>query len=288
VPAAAGSAIDVIPRIVFEQLSIQLGQPIIVETRVGAGTTIGTAAVAKAEPDGYTILVNSSALTVSPSVYPNLPYSPVRDLSAIIPIGSLPNVLIVSPSKGYKTVGELVAAARVAPGSINFASTGVGAATHMSAERFRLSAGFEAVHIPFKGGPEAMTEVLTGRVHYYFCPVGTALPYIRDGRLGALVVSTPKRSSALPDVPTTLEAGFADSDYTFWMGMFAPKNTPRYIVEKLYLETEKALRMASVRAKLEQLGVEPLPMNPEEFDAHVEKELRMNDPLIKALGLGPN
>ena len=227
IPFGAGSATDVIPRIVFDELSARLGQPIIVENRGGAGGTIGAAAVAKADPDGYTLLVHSSAHTITPAIYPNLSYDAGSDFFAVGAIGNVPNVLIIAPSKGLKTLAEFVAAAKAKPGSFNFASVGVGSAVHLSAERFRIAAGYEAQHIPFKGGAEALTEVIAGRVEYYFCPIATALPHIRDGKLLGLAVSSPKRASALPDVPTTLEAGFADSDYTFWIGVFAPAKTRR-------------------------------------------------------------
>ena len=288
VPFGAGSAVDVIPRIVFEQLGQQLGQAIIVENRVGAGGTAGMAVVAKAEPDGYTLLANSSAHSVTPSVYTNLSYDTVRDLAAVIPLGNVPNVLIVSPEKGFKSVADFVATAKAKTGTFNFATTGVGSATHMSAERFRLAAGFEAAHVPFKSGSEALTEIIAGRIEYYFCPIGTAMPFIRDNRVAALVVSPPRRASVLPDVPTTLEAGYADSDYTFWLGLFAPARTPRTIIDKLHAETAKALKAAGVKPKLEANGVEPLELTPTQFDAQVAAEVAANAGLVKALQLKPN
>ena len=288
IPFGAGSAVDVIPRIVFEELGRQLGQPVIVENRVGAGGTAGMAVVAKADPDGYTLLVNSSAHTIVPSVYPSLSFDTVQDLAGVIPLGNLPNVLVVSPEKGFKSIGDLVAGAKARPGTFNFSTTGVGTATHMSAERFRLSAGFEAVHVPFRGGAEALTEIVAGRIEYYFCPIGTAIPMIRDGRILGLAVSPPKRASALPDVPTTLEAGYANSDYSFWMGLFAPARTPRAIIERLHAETAKALQAPGVRGKLEANGVEPFELTPAAFDAHVVAEIAANAPLVKALGLKAN
>lgn len=288
IPFGAGSATDVIPRIVFDQLSIQLGQQVIVENRGGAGGTIGAAAVAKADPDGYTLLVNSSAHTITPAIYPNLTYDARQDFVAVGAIGNVPNVLIIAPSKGIKTLAEFVAAAKAKPGSFNFASVGVGSAVHLSAERFRIAAGYEAVHIPFKGGSEALTEVIAGRVEYYFCPIATALPHIRDGNLLGLAVSSPKRAAALPDVPTTLEAGYADSDYTFWIGMFAPAKTPKEIVDKLNRELAIAVQAPAVREKLAALGVEAMPMTPVEFDAYVKGELTRYATFAKAAGLKPN
>ena len=179
IPFAAGSATDVVPRVVFEPLSAQLGQVIVVENRGGAGTTIGAALVAKAEADGYTLLATSSAHTLVPTVYPSAPYDTAADFAAVVSLGSGPNVLVVSSAKDFKTAQDLVAAAKARPGSFNFASAGVGSATHLSAERFRMAAGFDAVHIPFRGGAEAITEVLAGRAEFYFCPLGTALPQVR-------------------------------------------------------------------------------------------------------------
>jgi tripartite-type tricarboxylate transporter receptor subunit TctC len=286
VPYGAGSSTDIVPRVVFDELSRQLGQSIVVENRTGAGGTIGAAFVAKADADGYTILVNSSAHAIAPSLYPNLSYDPARDFAAVIPLGSSPNVLVVSPDKGFKTVGDLVAAAKAKPGALTFSSVGIGSATHLSAERFRSSAGFEALHVPFRGGPEAMSEVMAGRVDFFFGPVGLVLPLVREGKLVALVVNGAKRSAALPDVPTTQEAGFADAEYPIWFGLFAPAKTPRDVVDKLHRETLRALQAPKVAAKLSTLGVDPMVMTPGEFDAFVRNEIAVNAALVKTAGVG--
>ena len=220
VPVAAGSTTDIVPRVVFEQLSRQFGQSIIVENRTGAGGTTGAAFVAKADPDGYTLLAHGGAHTIAPSLYPKLSYHPAQDFAAVVPLGTSPNVLVVSPARGIKTVGDFVAAAKAKPGGFNFSSVGVGTATHLSAERFRFSAGVEATHVPFRGGAEAMSEVIAGRIDFFFGPVGIVLPNVRAGTLAALVVNGAKRATALPDVPTTLEAGFADAEYPSWFGLF--------------------------------------------------------------------
>ena len=288
VPVGAGSTADTIPRLVFEQLSPQLGQSTVVENRPGAGVTIGTAFVAKADPDGYTILATGNAHTIAPSLYPNLSYHPARDFAAVIPLGISPQVMVVSPAKGLKTVGDLVAAAKAKPGAFNFSSVGVGTATHLAAERFRFSAKVEAVHVPFKGGAEAMSEVIAGRVDFFFGPVPLVLPHVREGKLAALVVNGAKRAAALPDVPTTLEAGFADAEYPIWFGLFLPAKTPRDIVDKLHRETLKALQAPKVRDKLVTLGLDPMVMTPAEFDAHVEKEIAVNAALVKAVGIKPD
>lgn len=285
VPFGAGSAADIIPRIVLEQVSAQLGQPIVIENRAGAGSTTGSAVVAKAEPDGYTFLSTSSAYSVTPAIYHNLSYDPAKDLVAVATFGGLPSVLIVSANAPYSTLADFVAAAKAKPGSFNFASVGIGSAVHMAAERFRLSAGYQAAHVPFKSGSEALTEIIADRIHYYFCPANTALPFIREGKLKALAVSTPKRVSALPEVPTTLEAGFKDSDYTSWVGMLAPANTPREIVERLHKEITAALQTAKVRDKLIPNGIEPMPLTPAEFDAQIAAEIKANAVVAKMLAL---
>ena len=288
IPFGAGSLTDVVPRVVFDQVGRQLGQTIVVENRTGAGGTIGVAAVAKAGPDGHTLLANSSAHTIAPAIYPNLAYDTARDLAAVISLGQTPMVMIMSPSKGHRTVQDFVKAAKAKPGSINFASAGVGTATHLAAERFIRSAGFQAVHIPHRGGAEALTDVIAGRVDFYFCPIGTAIPHVREGRVLALAVSSPKRASALPDVPSTIEAGYNDSDYTFWVGVFAPAKTPTGIVTRLHQETRNALQVAAVKTRLIELGVDGMDLTPAEFDNLVQKEIVTSAALAKAAGLKPN
>ncbi len=284
IPFGAGSATDVVPRAVFDLLAMELGQPIVIENRGGAGGTLGVGAVVRAEPDGYTILANSSAHTIAPWFVPNTPYDTAKDLVGALMIGQNANVLIVSPSKGWKTVQDFVAFAKARRGTANYGSAGVGTATHMSAERFRVSAGFEAVHIPYKGGAEALTDVLGGRIDFYFCPISTALPLIRDGRVLALVVSTPNRMPDLPDVPTSLEAGYRESDTTIWYGVFMPAKTPRAIVEKFHAAGTKLLASPQMQEKLRQLAVYPMPLTPAEIDRLVADEIVANGKLIKAAG----
>jgi tripartite-type tricarboxylate transporter receptor subunit TctC len=285
VPLTAGSATDLIPRTVFEQVSTQLNQPMVVENRVGGGGTIGAATVAKSDPDGYTILVHSNAHVVAPAIQPSLSYDVVHDFAGVTPLGNVPLVMVVSPSKNLKTIQEFVAAARAKPGSINFASGGTGTPPHLTAVRFNMSAGITGTHIPFKGAPEALTEVLAGRVDYYFCPIAPALALVREGKLLALAVSSSKRATALPDVPTTLEAGYRDSDFDFWTGMFVPAKTPRDIVNRLHRETVKALQNPEIQAKLGKMGVEQLVMTPEAFDKRVAEEVVSAAALAKAAGI---
>ena len=283
VPFGAGSTIDILGRIVLEPLSVALGQPIVVENRGGAGGTIGSAAVANAAPDGYTILITASAHSATPAAYPNAPYD-VRDLRGVAIFGVVPNVTVISPAKGIKNLKELVAAAKA--GRINtFASAGIGSATHWAAERLRLAAGFAGTHVPFKGGPEALTQVASGEVDWMSIGVTSGLPFIRQGRLIPLAVSTAKRSSILPDVPTNEEAGVPDSDYTFWNGILIHAKTPADIVQRLHDETMKVLAQPAVAERLKPQGLEPLPLKPAEFDAMIAKEIETNKAIVKAAGL---
>ena len=285
VPVGAGSSTDIVHRIVLEQLSTQLGQAIVIENRVGAGGTIGTALVAKAAADGYTLLANGAAHTIAPAMYRNLPYDPVRDFAAIAPLGSSPSVLVVSSTRGIRTAADLVAAAKARPNALNFSSVGVGTATHLSAERFQASAGVKATHIPFKGGAEAMAEVIAGRVDFFFGPVALVLSQIHAGKLVPLAVNSASRSGALPDVPTLSEAGIKGAEYPIWFGLFAPAATPHHVVERLNRETLDALKAPKVRERLAALGVDPMPMSADEFALHVRREVALNGQLAQDAGL---
>ncbi|MGA8902398.1 tripartite tricarboxylate transporter substrate binding protein [Bradyrhizobium sp.] len=285
VPVGAGSLADTIARLVLDRLASQLGQPIIVENRTGAGGTIGAAFVAKSPADGYTLLIHSNAHTIAPALYPSLSYDPARDFAAVAPLGISPLVLVVSASKGFKTVGDLIAAGKAKPNSLTFASVGVGTATHLSAERFRASTGINAVHVPFRGGPQAMTEVMAGRVDFFFGPLGLVLPQIRDGKLVPLVVNGYRRSAALPNVPTTSEVGLANAEFPIWFGMFAPAQTPRAIVDKLHDQTLRAEQTGDVKDKLARLAVDPMTMTADQFAAFVAKEVAANAALVKMAGI---
>jgi tripartite-type tricarboxylate transporter receptor subunit TctC len=284
VPLAAGSASDVIARLVLDQVSKQVGQPIVIENRGGAGGTIGSNIVAKAAPDGYTILA-AGGLASAHALYAKLPYATLEDFAPVIPLGQQPMVLLTAQSKGFKTVGELIAAAKVRPGTLNFASVGIGSASHFAAERLRVSAGIEAQHIMFKGAAEALTDVIAGRVDFIYLPIAAALPLIKDGKLAALAVNTSKRAVALPEVSTTTEAGLVDSASPFWSGLFLPAKTPRDIVVKLHQETEKALQLHSMQERLAELGVEPMPMSPEQFDKYFRDEVEADVKLVKAANI---
>ena len=287
IPFGAGSATDVVPRVVFDRLSAELGQSIVVENRPGAGGTLGTALVVKAAPDGYSVLAHSSALTIAPAIFPDLTFDAAKDLSSVLMIGASANVMIVPASRPWKTVQEFIAEAKAKPGSISFGSVGTGSAVHISAEKFRLAAGFEATHVPYRGGAEVIADILGGRVDFYFCPLATALPLIRAGQVRALVVSTPTRVADLPDVPTPVEIGLKDADSAIWFGVFMPSKTPRDIVDKFHAAGLKVLGDRAMQASLKQLGVEPLPMTPEEMHAFIVRETAANLAVIKAAGIKP-
>ena len=285
VPYGAGSATDLVPRTIFEPLGAQIGRPIIIENRPGGGTTVASSAVAKAEPDGHTVLVHSNAIVTVPAIQANVPYDPVRDFSGITPLANVPMVLVVAPAKNITSVQQLVAAARAKPGTINYAAAGIGTPPHLTTERFRIAANFEGQLVPFKSAPEAVVEVLAARVDFYFCPLPAAMSLIAEKKLLALAVSSARRAAALPDVPTTLEAGFPDSDFDFWVGAFVPKKTPRDTVRKMHGELVKAIGSPAVVEKLARLGVEPMIMSPEEFDARIAKEADVAVKLAKAANI---
>jgi tripartite-type tricarboxylate transporter receptor subunit TctC len=287
IPFGAGSATDVVPRVVLDGLAAELGQSIVVENRPGAGGTLGTAMVVKADPDGYSILAHSSALAIAPAIYPKLTFDVSRDLASVLMIGSSANVMIVPVTRPWKTVQDFIADARAKPGSISFGSVGIGSAVHISAEKFRLAAGVETTHVPYRGGAEVIADILGGRIDFYFCPLPTALPLIQEGRVRALLVSTPQRAASLPDVPTPLEAGLKNAESVSWLGVFMPVKTPRDIVEKFHAAGIKVLAEPAMQARLKQLGVEPLPMSPREMDAFVAREIAESLEVVKAAGINP-
>jgi len=282
--ATAGSASDIIARSIAEKLQNEFGVSVIVENKPGAAGTVAIQTILNSPADGHSIFVYTGAHTVLPLIN-KVSYDPVKDFSAVTPLAIVPNVMVVSPNKGYKSVKDVVAAAKDKPGQLNYASAGLGSATHMSAEKFKLATGIDALHVPYKGSPEAITETMTGRIDYFFAPLVSALPMIKAGKLIPLAVSTPKRSSQLPDVPTLAEAGIAKSEYLFWIGMLVSSKTPRDIVNKLNQSTLKALQDAEVKDRLIGLGAEAMPMSPEQFDQLIKDELISNAAVIKAAGI---
>jgi len=288
VPQSAGSALDIVTRAVMEQVAARIGQPVVVENRTGAGNTIAMAAVARAEPDGYTVLANSSTHSLVPVTYTNLPFDTFRDLTPIIPLSNTALVMVVSGAKGYKNVADFVADAKAKRGAMNYSSGGVGSITHLAMEAFRLAAGFEAVHVPFKGAPEALTEVLAGRADFYFSPLPATLPFLQDGKLKAIAVSGSNRAAALPDVPTLREAGYPEATYNFWVGLFLPSKTPEAIMDRLYRETQAVLETPLLKERFVRLGADFLPLNRAAFAQMIQEEFVLNARVAKAAGVKAN
>ncbi len=288
VPFTPGSVTDVLGRSVSDKLAASLGQPVVVENRPGAGGTIGIAQVAKAAPDGYTLVVVSAGYAVNPVIYENLPYDSAKDLAGVIPLGNLPSVLFVSPAIGVKSVQELIALAKANPGTLNYPSAGIGSASHVNAEKFLAVTGIKAVHVPLKGAPEMITETMAGRTQFGTVGISAAQSAIRDGRLVALAVSGKKRAPNLPDVPTVAEAGVPGAEFNFWIGVLAPGATPRTIIHKLHAEFDRALQLPDVRDRHAKLGAEPMPMSPEQFDAQMREDLATLGGLLRAAGVKAN
>lgn len=285
VPFSPGSATDVIARLVGEQIGKDLGQSVIVDNRPGAGGTIGANMVAKAAPDGYTLLVHSNGHVANPALYEKISYDTIGDFAGVTTLATLPNVLIVATSSDYKSVASLVDAARKNPGKLNYASAGAGSATHINAEKFRYEAKFDAQHIPFKGTPPAVTEVMTQRVDFMFAPIVSALPQVKNGKLRALAVGSAHRTQLLPNVPTTAESGVPGSEFNFWIGLLAPAKTPPDIIKKLHRSVAKAVAMPEVKARFAALGAEPYTMQPEQFDAYLKTEKAELGAVIKKAGV---
>lgn len=285
VPFTPGSATDTMARPVADKLSTALGQQVVVENRPGAGGTIGIAALAKSPPDGYTLGVVSTGHVVNPVLYANLPYDTLKDFSGVAPLAGLPSVLVVSPALGVRTVKELVAMAKAKPGQLNYATAGVGSAAHISAEKFRMAAGIDAVHVPLKGSPESLTETMGGRTQFTWTPLSTAVGQIRGGQLMALAVSTAARSPAFPEVPTIAEAGFPRGEFNFWVGMLAPAGTPREILSRLNAEVQKALGATDMQERLAKLGAEAMAMSPEQFNDFLKQEYTVLGEVMRTSGV---
>ncbi len=285
VPFSAGSATDIVARTVGDAMGKSMGQPIVIENKLGAGGTIAAAQVARSEGDGYTLLVHSSGHALNPALYPNPGYDTLKDLTGITTLAAVPNVLVVNPAKGWKTQADLVAAVKAKPGTFNYASAGVGSGTHMNAEIFRMQTSIDALHVPYKGTPDAMSNVIGGSNDWFFAPLASALPLIKDGKLQALSVSTKARAATLPQVPTSVEAGVPGSDYTLWVGMIAPSATPPAIIKKLHDEALKALASPETRERLAKLGADPFPMSPEAFNAYIKTEMDTAARIAKAANL---
>jgi tripartite-type tricarboxylate transporter receptor subunit TctC len=287
VPFSPGSATDVTARAIAQSLSEKLGQPIVIDNRSGAGGSIGAGQVARSAPDGYTLLVHSSGHTVNPTIFAHLGYDTQKDLIGVSMLAELPNVLVVPPSRGWKTTNDLVTAAKAAPGKLSYGSAGTGSGTHMNAEKFRLRAGFDAVHVPYKGPPEGLTDVMGERIDFMFAPIISAISLIKDGRVTTLAVGSARRSSLLPDMQTTEEAGYPGTAYRFWVGMLAPAGTPPAVIERLNTEVKAALAAPEIKERLAALGADAAPTSPADFDQLIAQELVENATLAREAGINP-
>jgi len=282
-----GSSTDIVGRAVAAKLSELWSQPVVVENRAGAGGSVGSAAVLREPPDGYTLLANSSAHVANPSIYATLPYDTLKDFANIAPLAGGPNVLIVAPSTGWKTLGDFIAAAKAKPGALNFSSAGVGSGTHFNLEKLKLMAGIDVVHVAYKGTPEAIGDTIAGRVCCYWAPINAALPHVNGGRAVALAVSSAQRSSLLANVPTVAEQGVPGFDYTLWVGLWGQAAMPAEIVNKINADVNRALASPDLADRLTKLGTLPMKMSSSEFAQFVRKEVDDTAKVLKAAGIKP-
>ncbi|MGH6629135.1 MAG: tripartite tricarboxylate transporter substrate binding protein [Burkholderiales bacterium] len=284
---SAGSTTDILARTVGQKMSEAWGQPVLVENRPSAGGIVASSAVATATPDGYTLLMVSAGHAATAAMFTKLPYDTLKDFAGVSRIANVPSILVVSPAFGAKSVLDLVALAKSRPGQLNFSSPGVGSANHLAGELFKTLAGIHAVHVPYKGIPEAMTAVVAGSVQFNFSPVVNVLPLSRDGKLLALAASTGKRSAILPDVPTVAEAGVSGYVFDPWFGILAPAKTPKALLDKLSGEIARIVELPDVKERLRALGADPAPTTPEGFDAHVRAEVAKFQKIVQDAGIKP-
>ena len=284
---AAGNAADTVARMIGPKMSEAWKQPVVVENRAGAGGTLAAGVVAKAAPDGHSLLLISSQFALGAALHANLPYQPLKDFAGVSQIGYSTNVLLTAPALGLKSIKDLIALAQAQPGKMLFSSGGAGSNNHMTAELFRFHAGIKAAHVGFKSGSEALIEVLAGRVHYCMANTSNALSFIKDGRLQALGVTTQRRSPVLPNVPAIAEVvpGFkSDASY----GLYAPAGTPRAVLHQLSKEVARILDLADIREQLQSLGMTAAPSTPEELDRMLREQIAMFSVVVKDIGLRAN
>jgi tripartite-type tricarboxylate transporter receptor subunit TctC len=281
------SATDIVGRLVTSKLAEYWGQPVIAENRSGAGGSIGSNVVAKAAPDGYTLLINSNAHAVNPAIFAKLPYETTKDFIDIAPLAEQPNVLVVAGGSRYKTLKDLISYGKANPGKINFGHAGVGSGTHLNTVKLVRAAGVDVVQVPFKGTPEVVQAMLSGSVDCYWVPISAGISNIRAGKLHALAVSTAKRNAQLPDLPTTAEAGVKGADFGLWFGLWGPTGMPANVVTKVSADVRKALADPGVREKLINLGNTPMDMSPQEFARFVRSEIDDYARIVKAAGIKP-
>jgi len=282
-----GSATDIIGRVLTNKLTELWGQTAVADNRGGAGGLLGSQVVAQASPDGYTLLINSNAQAVNPSIYAKLPYDTLRDFTNIAPIVSAPNVLITAPSNKIKTVQEVIQEAKAQPGKVNFASAGVGSGTHLTLEKFKMMAHVDYTHVPYKGTGEAIIDILAGRVEYYFVPISAGIGYIKDNKVRAIAVSSIKRNSQVPNVPTVAEGGVKDFDSGLWFGVWGPAKMPAAVVEKISKDVDRALASKDVIDRMTALAAVPMHMKPAEFTNYVKSEIADTAKVVKAAGIKP-
>jgi tripartite-type tricarboxylate transporter receptor subunit TctC len=273
VPLTPGSGADIAGRIVARQLSDAFKQPVVVENRPGAGGIIGTQAVLNAEPDGYTLLVQSASHAANPAIYKSLPYDPLKDIVDVAILGKTPYVMITAKGGAYPTLKSLIDAAKAKPGQIPFASAGVGSSTHLAAEYAAQTAGIKMLHVPYKGSPEAIQDTIAGRTAFYMAPLDTAIGHLKEGKIAPFGVSTVKRAEIVPDIPTLAEAGLQNFDISLWFGMWARAGTPGAVVRKLNDGVNAAVQGKEVREQFARIGIAPSPMQPEEFGKFVREQI---------------
>ena len=283
----AGSATDIVGRVVAQKLSEIWGQPVVPENRAGAGGSIGSALVAKAAPDGYTLLINSNAHSVNPSIFAKLPYDTLKDFTEIAPLAMQPNVLVVNTGSPYKNLMDLVNQAKAKPGAINWGHAGIGSGTHLNTEKFISAANVKVTQVPFKGTPEVIQAMFSGAVDCYWVPISAGMSHIKSGKLRPLAVSTAKRNPTLPDVPTTGEAGVKNADAPLWFGVWGPAGMQADLVNKLNGDIRKALADGAVKDRLANLGNDPMDMSAQEFARFVRSEIEDYQRVVRAAGLKP-
>ena len=287
IPLTPGSGADIAGRIVAQKLSDQWKQPVIVENRPGAGGQIGTAAVIKSEPDGYTLLVQSSSHAANPAIYKSLPYDPLKDMVDVAMLGKTPYVMVSAGNGPYKTLKALIEAAKIKPGEIPFASAGIGTSTHLAAEYLIDLAGLRMIHVPFKGSPDAMQDVLGGRSAFYMAPINAGMALVKDGKLAALGVSTKTRAEVLPEVPTIAEQGLGQYDMTLWFGLWGPAALPPPVLLKLNAQVNAITQQADVKEQFAKLGIQPAPMRVDEFARFVRSEVEVYKRIVKQASIQP-
>jgi tripartite-type tricarboxylate transporter receptor subunit TctC len=282
-----GSSTDIVGRAVAAKLQEMWGQPVVAENRPGAGGTVGSEFVLRSDPDGYTLLANSSAHVANPGIYKDMRYDTLRDFVNLALLGGGPNVLMVSPDAGWKTLGDFVRAAKANPGKLNFASAGIGSGTHFNLEKLKIATGVDVVHVPYKGTPEAIGDTIAGRTCCYWAPLNAALPHVTGGKAVALALSSAQRSPLLPNLPSVAEQGYPGFDYTLWVGLWGPAKIPAEIAAKINKDVNAALATPELRAQLTRLGTVPGNLTIPQFTEFVKKELDETKKILDAAGIKP-